>query len=157
MKYSNVIILPIFVFALLITIAEIPNIFENVLAQQQPGGSQQKEDSSNRDRIPPGTEDPTTRGDRIHDDQRRSSSEGDNQNSDEDSTRHLDRIFRDIDRTSEDTIPPGKEDPTTSGDRIHDDQRRSSSEGDNPNSDEDSIRDLDKTSSDIDGTSEEVE
>ena len=83
--YSNVIILTIFVFAPLIAIAEMLNIFENVLAQQQPGGSQQQEDNSNRDRIPPRTEDPTSREDRIHDDQRRSSSERDNQNSDVDS------------------------------------------------------------------------
>ena len=39
--YSNVIILTIFVFAPVFAIAEMPNIFENVLAQQQPGGSQQ--------------------------------------------------------------------------------------------------------------------
>jgi hypothetical protein len=48
--YSNVIILTIFVFALLIAIVEIPNIFENVLAQQQLDYSQQVS-SSDRDRT----------------------------------------------------------------------------------------------------------
>ena len=102
--YSNVIILTIFVFAPVFAIAEMPNIFENVLAQQQPRGSQQQEDSSNRDRIPPGTEDPTSREDRIRDDQRRSSSERDNQNSDVDSIRDLNTTLRDINRTSEEEV-----------------------------------------------------
>ena len=44
--YSNVIILTIFVFALLIAILEIPNILENVLAQQQLEYSQQVSSSS---------------------------------------------------------------------------------------------------------------
>jgi hypothetical protein len=44
--YSNVIILTIFVFALLIAIVEIPNILENVLAQQQLEYSQQVSSSS---------------------------------------------------------------------------------------------------------------
>lgn len=47
--YSNVIILTIFVFALLIAILEIPNILENVLAQQQLEYSQQVSSSSSSD------------------------------------------------------------------------------------------------------------
>ena len=47
--YSNVIILTIFVFALLIAIVEIPNILENVLAQQQLEYSQQVSSSSSSD------------------------------------------------------------------------------------------------------------
>ena len=43
--YSIVITLSIFVFAL-IAVGEIPNMFENVLAQQQPEGSQQDRSSS---------------------------------------------------------------------------------------------------------------
>jgi hypothetical protein len=51
--YSNVIILTIFVSAL-IAIVEIPNIFENVIAQQQLEDNQQvssSSSSSDRDRI----------------------------------------------------------------------------------------------------------
>lgn len=49
--YSNVIILTIFVFALLIAILEIPNILENVLAQQQLEYSQQVSSSSDSGRT----------------------------------------------------------------------------------------------------------
>jgi hypothetical protein len=100
--YSNVIILTIFVFTL-IAVVEMPNIFENVFAQQ-PEGSERDTSSSSRDvdRTSEGTSEPRSSADRIPDDVSRSSADRSSQDSNEVLDRDVDTTPDDLDRTPND-------------------------------------------------------
>jgi hypothetical protein len=112
--YSNAMILTIFVFAL-IAVVEVPNIFENVFAQQSESSQQGASSSRDVDRTSEGTSEPRSSADRIPDDVSRSSADRSSQDSNEVLDRDVDRTPSNSDSTSAEDVDrtPSESDSTS--------------------------------------------